>query len=331
MPEIELKKIKPNRLNPRLEFGKAGLDELADSIEKSGIVEPLIVRPIGKDSYEVVVGERRYRAAQQAGLDKVPAIVHEYLDNEVVALNLIENIQREDLTDVEKGKCVNELMQKAPSKFQTVGKVAETIGVSTKSVYEWMKSTELPEPVQKMIASPDTLKRGAVPKGKITADVAHQIRTRIKEPEKQVEVARALAREHVPWRAARKIVKEAARKTEVPVERIIKKVKEEPAVLPFSAEHARKILDGVKTQTARKGVDPKIKAGAMVQGLVTNFAGLKVVDIARKKLGEFDEEDAKREGKYTLTEFKDVWKKIHGEWNPDESVYVIRFEVVKKM
>lgn len=331
MPEIELKKIQPNSLNPRLEIGKLGLDELVDSIKESGIVEPLIVRQVGKDSYEVVVGERRYRAAQQAGLDRVPVIIGEYSDDEVIELNLIENVQREDLTDIEKGKCVKKLMQRASDKFPNVNRVADRIGVHNSEVYRWVKSTELPEQVQRIVASPETLKRGGVPRGKITADIAHEIRRKIEEPERQIKVARGLAEEPLPWRAARKVIKEAGRKREIPVERIIKKVKEEPAVLPFSAEHARKILDGIKTQTARKGVDPKIKAGAMVQGLVTNFAGLKVVDIARKKLGEFDEEDAKREGKYTLKEFKDVWKKIHGEWNPDESVYVIRFEVVKKM
>ena len=69
MSEIKLKKIQPNRLNPRLEFNKQALDELADSIKQVGLLEPIIVRPTGNDKYEVVVGERRYRAAQQAGLD----------------------------------------------------------------------------------------------------------------------------------------------------------------------------------------------------------------------------------------------------------------------
>ncbi len=74
MPDIELKKIQPNRLTPRLEFSKAGLDELSDSIRQVGILEPIIVRPSSNESYEIVIGERRYRAAQQVGLDKIPAI-----------------------------------------------------------------------------------------------------------------------------------------------------------------------------------------------------------------------------------------------------------------
>ena len=98
MPDVELKKIQPSRLNPRLEFTKIGLDELADSIKHVGILEPIIVRLVDSDTYEVVVGERRYRAAQQAGLDKVPVIITDYTDEEVMEINLIENIQREEET-----------------------------------------------------------------------------------------------------------------------------------------------------------------------------------------------------------------------------------------
>ena len=111
MPDIELKKIQPNRLNPRLEFTKAGLDELSDSIKQVGLLEPIIVRQVG-NQFEVVVGERRYRAAQQAGLHKVPVIIRHFTDEEVMELNLIENIQREALTAVEKGKVCNELLNK---------------------------------------------------------------------------------------------------------------------------------------------------------------------------------------------------------------------------
>lgn len=114
--QVELKKVKPNRLNPRLEFRKEPLDELPDSIESMGVPQPLILRPM-KDGYEVVVGERRYRAAQQAGLDRVPAIVRDYTDDQVIELNVVENIQREDLTAVEKGKCIKQLMEDFPGKY----------------------------------------------------------------------------------------------------------------------------------------------------------------------------------------------------------------------
>ena len=119
MPEIDLKKIQPNRLNPRLEFSKAGLDELSDSIRQRGILEPIIVRRSGNDSYEVVVGERRYRAAQQAGLDTVPVILRDYTDDEVMELNLIENVQREDLSAVEKARVCKQLKERFPDRYPT--------------------------------------------------------------------------------------------------------------------------------------------------------------------------------------------------------------------
>ena len=107
--------------------------------------------------------------------------------------------------------------------------------------------------------------------------------------------------------------------------------KEEPAVLPFAFENALKILDGTKTQTSRKYINlKKIKPRAIFQGQVTHFADLRVIDVTKKKLGEFTEEDAKRSGGYTLKKFKEVWKRVYGKWDDNETVYVIRFKLAKK-
>jgi len=331
MPEIELKKIQPNRLNPRLEFVKAGLDELADSIREVGILEPIIVRPT-KEGYEVVVGERRYRAAQQAGLDTVPVIIRELTDDEVIELNLVENIHREDLTDVEKGNCVTELMLRYRNKYPTKVAIAKKIGVSPKQVDDWIQTAEIPKPMQKLVA-PTDIRRKLISKGKISADVARDISRQIEEPKKQVELARELAERPVSVQKARRIIKEVARKPQKSVEEVVRKIAEEPYQLPFRLEHKDPILKGTKIQTSRKGIpDPKVKVGAIVYAAVwePHFADLWVTSIERKRLGDFTEEDAKREGGYTLKEFKEVWKKIHGEWNPDESVYVISFELAKK-
>ncbi|MCK4933787.1 ParB/RepB/Spo0J family partition protein, partial [Candidatus Bathyarchaeota archaeon] len=112
---LELDRIKPNRLNPRFDINIEKLNELADSIRQVGLLEPIIVRPIG-DEFEVVVGERRYRASQQVGLLQVPAIVRNIADEQVIELNLIENVQREDLNAVEKGNCCRQLLEKYPQK-----------------------------------------------------------------------------------------------------------------------------------------------------------------------------------------------------------------------
>lgn len=327
MPEIELKKIQPNRLNPRLEFEKEGLDELSDSMKQVGMIEPIIVRPKG-DKFEVVVGERRYRAAHQTGLNKVPAIIRDYTDDEVMELNLIENIQREDLSAVEKGNLCKELMEKFPRKFPTKKKLADALGISESRIAEWMPMTLLPKEVQKLVAPTDISRK--LPKGKITHDVALTIGRKIKEPERQVKIAEELATHRVTYPKYRKVISEIARKPEKSVREVFREVIEEaPILVPFSRVHSDAILKRVKTQTSRKGMDPRIKSGVILRAAITHFADLKVISVTRKKLGDFTEEDAKREGGYTLEEFKKVWENLHEEWNPNESVYVIQFKVDK--
>ena len=102
--EIDLKKISPNRFQPREEFDQVKIDELAESIKKHGILNPIIVREMGLEKYEIIAGERRFRAAQAAGLEAVPAIMRQPQEQEVLEMALIENLQREDLNPVEEAK-----------------------------------------------------------------------------------------------------------------------------------------------------------------------------------------------------------------------------------
>ena len=327
MPDIELKKIQPNRLNPRLEFTKAGLDELADSIKQVGLLEPLIVRP-RDGQYEIVVGERRYRAAQQAGLDTVPVIIRDYTDDEVMELNLIENIQREDLNAVEKGKLCKELLGRFPQKYPSQAALARRLGQSGTAIKSWLETVSMPTEVQRRIA-PETARR-AVPEGKIDYDTAIRISRQIKEPQKFVEVIEHIAKKRIPRRIATQVTKQIVKEPEKPVEQVFREVVEEaPIFLPFSKVHADAILKEIKTQTSRKAKDPRLQKGFTVRAQVTHLADLEITDVYRKKLGDFDDEDAKREGGYTLDEFKEVWKRLHGEWNPNESVYAIRFRLAK--
>jgi len=327
LKEIELSKIYPNRLNPRLDINIEKLNELAESIKQVGLLEPLLVRPF-EDGYEVVVGERRYRASQQANLKKVPVIIREFTDDQVIELNLIENIQREDLSVVEKAKSCEQLKDKFPGKYPTWKRVAEKIGVSLETVRIWVRTLGLPEEVQKLVAPRETHR---VPEGRIDYQTALHVVERIKEPEKQVETAREIAERHIPQRRAQRIIREVAKEPEKSVEEIITKIVEEPYDLPFRLSHMDLILKGSKIQTSRKGIpDPKIKEGAIVHAAVwePHFADLRVTRIERKRLRDFDEEDAKREGGYTLEEFKKVWIDIQGEWDEDLFVYVIHFEKV---
>lgn len=332
MPDIELKKIQPNRLNPRLEFTKAGLDGLADSIKQVGLLEPIIVRKTGDDSYEVVVGERRYRAAQQAGLDTVPVTVRDYNDEEVLELNFIENVQREDLSAVEKGKLCQQLLERFHHKYPSVSALGRSLRISESHIFEWLQLLKVPNEVQRLIKpqrDPFSFK-GETKEPRIDYQTAYTISKQVKEPQKQIELAQRLAERRVPQRAAREIIREMTREPEKPIAQVFREVVEEaPIFLPFSKTHADSIMRQVKTQTSRKAKDPRLQKGMIVRAQVTHFADLEVTDVYRKKLGDFDDEDAKREGGYTLDEFKEVWKALHGEWNPNESVYIVRFRLVR--
>ena len=329
MPDIELKKIQPNRLNPRLEFTKVGLDDLAASIKRVGILEPIVVRLINKANFEIVVGERRYRAAQQVGLDKIPAIVKDCSDEEVMEINLVENIQREDLTAVEKGKICNELLSRFPQQYPSKADLAKKLGVGESSVNAWLYTISMPLEVQRRIA-PETERR-SVPEGKIDYRTAVQICQRIKEPQKLTEVIKHVAENRIPRRIATQVTRQMVREPDKSVKTIFREVVEDaPIFLPFSKVHADAIVQGAKTQTSRKTKEPRLQPGTIVRAQVTHFADLQIASVYRKKLGDFDDEDAMREGGYTLDEFKEAWKELHGEWNPNESVYVIQFKLVKQ-
>jgi ParB/RepB/Spo0J family partition protein len=309
-----------------MEFRKEALDELAGSVEQTGVLEPILVRPLA-DGYEVVVGERRYRAAQQAHLSKVPAIVHDYTDEEVVQLNLVENIQREDLSGVEKGRAVKNLLDRFPKMYPSVNAVAKVLSYSESTIKGWLELGRAPDEVQALVAP---IEKIGIPrkKGTIDSDTALTITRKIAEPKRQVALAKALAKAPVYRRSARRIVQEVSLHPDKSIEDIVNKVTQAPASIPFMPEHVPPIRKGIKTQTSRKGIDPRIRVGARIEAY-TKFAELSVTDISRKKLGDFTEEDAKREGGYTLEEFKEVWKKLHGEWNPNETVNVVRFKVDK--
>jgi len=106
---IDISQIKPNKNQPRKEFDEKSLKELSDSIKTYGVIQPIIVRKIGKN-YEIIAGERRWRASKIAGLEEVPCLVKDVEEFESIKMALIENIQREDLNPIEEAKAFRELM-----------------------------------------------------------------------------------------------------------------------------------------------------------------------------------------------------------------------------
>jgi ParB family chromosome partitioning protein len=328
--EIELNKIRPNRFNPRLDFDNDELSLLAQNIKEKGLLQPIIIRPVD-DHYEVVVGERRYRAAQKAGLERVPVMIRDYSDEEVIELSLIENIQRTDLSAVEKGNSCKQLMVRYPLKFSSTTSVAKTLGVSDRTINAWLELVNAPRELQTMIAPAAKI---GVPReqGKIDWDTAVTITRQIKDPSKQVSIAKEIAERPIYRRQAREVISKAAKEPEKPIRQIFKEVVEAPYEMPFRLAHMQPILENKKIQTSRKGLpDPKVVVGATVNAAVwePHFATLRITSIRRKRLGDFTEDDAKKEGGYTLKEFKEVWRKLHRNWNDDEIVCVIGFQRVE--
>jgi len=142
-PAIALDALKPSKTNPRKHFDAMKLDELAASLQEHGVLEPLIVRPNGgAHSYEIVAGERRYRAAKKAGLIDVPVIERELTDDQVLEIQLVENLQRDDLTPLEQARGYKALMDANPDKY-TLAAVARTCGMSEAWVWDRLKLNDL--------------------------------------------------------------------------------------------------------------------------------------------------------------------------------------------
>ena len=140
--ELPVSLIKPNPSQPRTKFDEAALTALAASIEASGVVQPLLVRPLPDGSYELVAGERRWRAAQQAGVDKVPAVVRDQAEAERLQAALIENMVREDLNPVEEAKACAALVEELGL---TKEELAKRVGRSRPAVSNLIRLLELPD------------------------------------------------------------------------------------------------------------------------------------------------------------------------------------------
>ena len=146
--EVKLRLVEPNRNQPRKEFDEAELQELADSILRYGVIQPLLVRE--KDGhYEIIAGERRWRAAKLAGMKEIPVIIRDYTDQEAAEISLIENIQRKDLNPVEEARAYQQLIG---DYGMTQEELSEVLSKSRTFITNSMRLLKLPEPVLMMVA-----------------------------------------------------------------------------------------------------------------------------------------------------------------------------------
>ncbi|HEX5360380.1 MAG TPA: ParB/RepB/Spo0J family partition protein [Fluviicoccus sp.] len=152
LQSLPIEQLQRGRYQPRRDMNPAALQELSDSIKAQGVMQPVVVRAIGAKQYEIIAGERRWRAAQMAGLDTIPAIVRDIPDETAIAWALIENIQREDLNPMEQAVA----MQRFADEFEmTHQQIADAVGKARATVTNLLRLTQLPRDVKTLLEHGD--------------------------------------------------------------------------------------------------------------------------------------------------------------------------------
>ena len=199
---VKLSKVEPNREQPRKNFDEDSLQELAESLKQFGMLQPILVQNRG-DYYEIIAGERRWRAAKIAGLKEVPVIVRELTDQEIVEISLIENIQREDLNPIEEAQAYKRLLTEFHLKQD---EVAERVSKSRTAVTNSMRLLKLCDEVQKMVVD------DMISTGHARAQIS------IEDPEEQYLIAQKIFDEKLSVREVEKLVKDLHKPPKPPKE-----------------------------------------------------------------------------------------------------------------
>jgi ParB family chromosome partitioning protein len=197
LAEIPISQIQPNPYQPRKTFNEASIEELARSVRQHGIVQPLVVTRAG-DKYKLIAGERRFRAAQKAGLTTVPALIKEMMqEGDALQIALIENIQREDLNPIEEALAYHQLHDE----FQlTQEEISKRVGKERSTVANFLRLLKLPDPVKKLLAS------GQLSMGHARALLA------IESPRKQEQLADRVVRKNLNVRQTEMLASESSPK-----------------------------------------------------------------------------------------------------------------------
>lgn len=198
---LPLRDIEPDREQPRKVFTETALTELAKSIEEHGVLQPIVVRPNPTGGYKIVAGERRWRAARQAGLSEIPALVKEVTDAQAMEIALIENLQREDLDPVEEALGYRQLMERC---HYTQEQAAEKLARSRSAVANSLRLLALPEDVL------DLLKEGSLTAGHAKAILS------LPQAEKQSEAARQITQDKLNVRKAEALCKKLQKEPKPP-------------------------------------------------------------------------------------------------------------------
>ncbi len=230
---LSISDIEPNRDQPRKQFDDASLKELADSIAEHGVIQPLLVRPIGGGTYQIVAGERRWRASRLAGLTEVPAVVRELSDSETMEIALVENLQREDLDPIEEAEGIAQLIE---TYSLTQEAAAQKLGKSRPAVANALRLLHLPQPVREMIRQ-----------GKLTQGHARALLS-LDDPDAILSAAQEIAEKGLSVREAENLAKAPKSKPKKPARAARRPVFIEEAQLALTEYFGRpvKLSGGTK-------------------------------------------------------------------------------------
>jgi ParB family chromosome partitioning protein len=235
--DVDIDLLQPNRFQPRAHVDDTRIDELARSIRSHGVIQPIVVRRTEENGYEIVAGERRWRASQRAGLLKVPVVIREVPDDKLLAAALIENIQREDLNPVEEAQAYRRL---ADDLQLTQEQIADAVGKDRSSIANYLRLLKLPHEIRENLVA-----------GTLTMGHARALL--------------GLAEEAAQLRAAREIVAKnlSVRETEMLVARAgqtaTKRVEQPKDVHTRAAEDRLRFALGTRTRIVRKGRGGRIE------------------------------------------------------------------------
>jgi ParB family chromosome partitioning protein len=225
--------IQRGKYQPRRDMDPTALEELAQSIKAQGLMQPIVVRPVDDGRYEIIAGERRWRATQQAGLDKISALVREIPDEAAIAMALIENIQREDLNPIDEAFALQRLQQE----FQlTQQQVADAVGKSRVTVTNLLRLTALPEEIKTLLSHGDL-------------EMGHARALLGLPQDRQVEAARHVVARGLTVRQTEALVRQWLSNKERPVE----SVKADPDIARLEQRLAEKLGSPVQIKHGQKG------------------------------------------------------------------------------
>ena len=236
--EVDIDQLRPNRFQPRVRMDDGRIEELARSIRSHGVIQPIVVRRTADAGYEIVAGERRWRASQRAGLLKVPVVVREIPDERLLAAALIENIQREDLNPIEEAQAYRRL---ADDLSLTQEQIAEAVGKDRSSIANYVRLLRLPNEVRETVAA------GALSMGHARAILG------LPDESAQLRVAREVVARHLSVRETEALVSKAGQpaapaKAEPPTDANTR-----------AAEERLRFALGTRARIVRKGTGGRIE------------------------------------------------------------------------